>query len=495
MPNGRQPLKTGWGGAIASSAMPHRREGRLPRFVARLLVGVALLVAPWLFGATEDWAWRLLQVVIMLGFVAAACSLKWRRHGSTPAAKPGGAEGGQLSEMAHRDSAWSWWWGAPFLLLTAYVAVQAGNPSHFYFGDELVPLPHRKGWPSTVDASTTFEAFLKLLTYGALFWTVRVAFSSRRQAWGLLTALVLNGFFLAMVGLTQQFSGSDRLLGLRAAGPFSFASFVNRNNYASYANLQIPVAFAVAHHCRHLALARRLRSHAGNLMVFAALIMLVSVMATGSRAGIVLCVGLLIGWGAFELWHAAGTVRETRMIIRGVTLVAVVCAIWVFLAWTESLEMRWSDIWNAPAELGPEGGRGAAYQATLRMFQDHRLFGIGAGTFSLAYPYYSTERPDWFRRYAHNDWLQYLAELGTVGMFLLVAVGAGICYQQLRAGRRWKDPDWLALSLWLAIAGVAVHALVDFPLHIPSISILVVAYAALLTVPSVHKYNEQRAAV
>lgn len=460
----------------------HRKGGSLPQKGARLLLAALLLVAPWLFGATEDWSWSLLQGLTGLGFLAAVCGRCWNR-------RPFG------SQVGWPQPTWNWWWGAPLIGLTAFLAAQAANPSHLLCVEELRPLSYRPWWPHTVDAPTTCQTLLKLLTYAALFWTVRVAYVERRQAWTLLTVLAVSGFLLAMAGLTQQLSGSDRLLGLRKAGPFSFGPFVNRNNYAAYANLLIPAALAVAHHRRHLAQTVAARSHAGGLFVFMALIMVWSVVMTASRAGIVVCAGLLLAWGALELRHVIRGGGEARRLFLMVVLAAVALIAGLFSLGTEPLAKRLADWRATPAELAPDGGRGAVYQATWRMFRDHWVYGIGAGTFPIAYPYYSTERMDWFRRYAHNDWLQYLAELGTVGAVLLTATLLGVFREQWQARRKGHSPDWLATALWLGLIGVALHALVDFPLHIPSIAVWGVAGAALLTIPAVHKRDETRHSV
>ena len=72
----------------------------------------------------------------------------------------------------------------------------------------------------------------------------------------------------------------------------------------------------------------------------------------------------------------------------------------------------------------------------------------------------------WYRE-AHSDYVQLLVETGVPG--LLIGLWAGLA--ALAAARR--DP-WL----FAALAGVLMHAFVDFDLQIPAIPALFVVLAA-----------------
>jgi len=73
----------------------------------------------------------------------------------------------------------------------------------------------------------------------------------------------------------------------------------------------------------------------------------------------------------------------------------------------------------------------------------------------------------WYRE-AHSDYVQLLVETGVPG--LLVGLWAGLA--ALAAARR---DAWL----FAALAGVLIHAFVDFDLQIPAIPALFVVLAAL----------------
>ncbi|MEO0602119.1 MAG: O-antigen ligase family protein, partial [Myxococcota bacterium] len=124
----------------------------------------------------------------------------------------------------------------------------------------------------------------------------------------------------------------------------------------------------------------------------------------------------------------------------------------------------------------PDFSRAAIWLATLRLWADHPLFGSGAGTFGRAVDAYRTDLDFTSWHHAHNEPLQWVAETGLVGALALV--GAVAWWWQRRSPRGRSRYGWLSLGL----LGIALHALVEFPLHIPGI--LLVA-AALLAVEQV----------
>ena len=77
--------------------------------------------------------------------------------------------------------------------------------------------------------------------------------------------------------------------------------------------------------------------------------------------------------------------------------------------------------------------------------------------------------PGFTEDYAHNDYLQYLGELGVVG-FALAAWPAVVILWRL--GRTWLRVEGSAWWLSLACAGsafaIGVHSFVDFNLYVPA---------------------------
>ena len=84
-------------------------------------------------------------------------------------------------------------------------------------------------------------------------------------------------------------------------------------------------------------------------------------------------------------------------------------------------------------------------------------------------------------QFAHQDYLQTLTEwgwLGGIAWAVLVFGGLGVSLTRLRTARLrpCTIEEGLLAGAWVALAGVMIHALVDFPLQIPSIQL----YTAVL---------------
>jgi O-antigen ligase len=117
----------------------------------------------------------------------------------------------------------------------------------------------------------------------------------------------------------------------------------------------------------------------------------------------------------------------------------------------------WQTIWDRFLLLDPAHGRWEFVTSTLRMIGDRPWFGVGLGTWTLAYPRYATVDLGTFVNQAHCDWLQWTAEGGIpFGLLLLVFFLWGI-----RQGFRY---------IWgLGVAAVFLHAFVDYPFSRPAL--------------------------
>ena len=136
---------------------------------------------------------------------------------------------------------------------------------------------------------------------------------------------------------------------------------------------------------------------------------LLGVALSYSRAGIVviLAMGIVAGVIATSI-----TRRLSTAFVPTAALTATLAALNAMGGWKE----RFLDVVDAAA---PQV-RLSIWQDTLRGAQDHWLTGSGLGTFPYAFQRSAMYLPQKTVDYAHNDYLQWLLELGIPGATLLI---------------------------------------------------------------------------
>ena len=106
-------------------------------------------------------------------------------------------------------------------------------------------------------------------------------------------------------------------------------------------------------------------------------------------------------------------------------------------------------------------------------------FGWGMGNFGLAFPRFNLPSLDTVLRYgkmtrfAHNEFLQVAAELGLPAMLLYGAI-IGYIALTVRDLIRNRNITWVKVAAYTSLAGLVVHSLFDFNLHLPAITFVAV---------------------
>jgi len=469
---------------------------------AALLVAVVGSLAA--LGAVHPWAyvplWILAGVCALLALLRSLLVLRMRRHFGPVRVLVDAAGGTVRAEMRppvvgerQLDLGIALRPRVPLLLPGVAMLVWAGL--------QLAPLPPT--WkPWTVSPTETARGLAFVAAMLSLHAAAAVAFLERSARERFRRCVAIAGFVAAIVGLLQLASGTSRIYGLIEPVEHGavFGPFVNRNHFAGYMLIVTPLCLAILardwrtwrHGLGEGSGFRRflisLSSPAGTRLLITALPALAAasaLVATTSRGA--LC--------AFVIGLALAGLQARRR--RAVPAWAFGLAFTAMgAAWfgIERLETRFGQLAaNAP-------GRTRVWADSLERLSGRWLTGSGLNTFATAFsrvaPFVLPEgaspwpeaflaevvasrgRPGvralaeekgvrWYRE-AHSDYLQLLLETGIPGLLL----GLWAAVAALRAARR--DPWLLA-----AVAGVLLHALVEFDFQIPAIPVLFAAVVAL----------------
>jgi len=131
------------------------------------------------------------------------------------------------------------------------------------------------------------------------------------------------------------------------------------------------------------------------------------------------------------------------------------------------IEQSRTELSGDNAELHVGVKRDETWAMTLKMFAAHPVLGVGMGAYWVAVPAFHDASGLLTPQEAHNDYLELLASGGVVGfaigVWFLIAVA-----KKARANLGSSDRLRRAacMGALIGIAGVAVHSLVDFGLHI-----------------------------
>ncbi|OFV84245.1 MAG: hypothetical protein A3B65_03565, partial [Acidobacteria bacterium RIFCSPHIGHO2_02_FULL_67_57] len=265
--------------------------------------------------------------------------------------------------------------------------------------------------------------------------------------------------------------------------------FINRNHYAAWGLMVLPLAWAKFSE-------RRSRLELRAFWGLVVLVVGISILFSRSRAGLglFLLAFPLYAWlsrpakrGASRRVHPERVHRE-RALALGLGVGLVLLAGVVTLAVDSgALLARWPGV--AELFIHPESldeHRWQIWRDTWPMIRDHLWLGSGLETYGVLSDSYRSFYSNLRWLQAHNDYLQWLAETGLVGAglavwFLVALARRGA--ERLRQATSGTERRLVAAALTGCLL-VLLHSLVDFPLRIPANALLFAALLAMIAAPA-----------
>jgi O-antigen ligase len=297
------------------------------------------------------------------------------------------------------------------------------------------------------------QAFRTLQDWRACFWF-----------------MMLFGFFVAGFGILQHLTFNGKLYWFREMryGGIPFGPYVNRNHFAGFMEMVIPVALVPL-------MLGKVRQERRFVVGFFALLQIGALFLSASRGGIVAFGVELLFLLSYIALRRAGS---QHLLAGGVVLVAALSLVsWIGV---REILSRFASLQTMEVK---EAKRASMRRGAWHIFLDHPILGTGLGTLQMVYPPYETLYDGKIVNHAHNDYLEALAETGILGG-LCCAWFIGILF--LAALRSLQETSInFAAALRLAgltgCCGILVHSLVDFNLQIPANAFLFFLMALLAT--------------
>lgn len=397
-----------------------------------LRIGVCALVVFGVlsFGAVEEWAHAVLEIGASLLFLSWAIRAYLRQEPQLVV--------------------------SPLLLpLVALVLVALGQWAF-----------HR-----TASAYDTRMQIQLLLAYILLLFVAGQAFRTLEDWRSFIWFVMSLGFFVSLFGILQHLTFNGKLYWFREMrfGGIPFGPYVNRNHFAGFAELVIPVSLVPL-------VLGKVRRERWFLVSLFAVVPIGALVLSASRGGIV---SFAVEIGVLVLWMVLRRTGGRHLLSGG----AVLLLAFLMVSWlgVQQLVERFSSLQS----LEVTGGKRASMRSdTWRIFLDHPWAGTGLGTLQLVFPAYETFYDGKIVNHTHNDYLEGLAETGIAGGLCCAWFLGVLLFDSLRrlsqAARAFSST--IQLSALVACLGFLTHSFVDFNLHIPANALLFFLMANLATV-------------
>lgn len=328
-------------------------------------------------------------------------------------------------------------------------------------------------------------------------------FNSNEKLKLLVNFLTIFGFALALFGIIQLIAGNGKIYwvtSLRLESVWAVGPFVNRNHFAGYLELLIPIPVA-------LIITGVLKPYR-LLYGFAAIMMAVALVLSGSRGGIISMTASLLFTVVASVNYAKRSTNSTKHSWNGAAaqsagrqrkeqgsywfsslavLVIIIAAIFAGTAWI-GLNPVINQITNNSLISTDEKAqtfelaRGWIWKTSTNMIRANPVYGIGLGAFETAYPKYSEKNESLIIDWAHNDYLQVLTDSGIIGGIFAVGFLLTFIYNTARI-LRCSDPlkGGIAIGTSAAVFSLLIHSIFDFNLQIPSTALLFLVLNAVLS--------------
>ena len=348
----------------------------------------------------------------------------------------------------------------------------------------LVAPPRTPVRPLSIRAPHTEWALVVLGGAVAMFFIARSSFARggvRRTVRGIAAI----GFAVSGLAIAQAATAGRSIywrFPTEYAGPLPFGPFINRNHFATWTIMALPLTvgylMARSHSGAHVPSAHpegRTRvtvdvDSRGAWLTASSVVMLLALLLSLSRSGIA---ALAISAAVTFLAMRRNLRRDGRWVIGGVAAAVMLVA------------LGWADV-RALAErlaAAPSGlsSRVRIWNETLPLVRDFWLTGTGAGTYGTAMLLYQRSDRSVFFNQAHNHYLQIAAEGGIVVVMACTIALVAFAAAAIRVVRRDRTSVlWTRAGAACGLGAVLLQSIWETGLAMPANAMLAATLAAIV---------------
>ncbi len=352
----------------------------------------------------------------------------------------------------------------------------------------------------SLDRYASFLQGLLSIWYLQIFMAVLVLVTSRRRMIMLLATLLTAAGIQAIVGSLVALTPNADFLGpIRTAAPgILTGTYVNRNHVAGLFELALAAGIGLMLIGAHDKLASSWRERLRNLLQsvlswrvlvrLTMVLIVIGLVLTRSRMGNAgFFISLLI-CGAVALVLLRQAPRSISVLL--ISLLVIDLALIGTFFGVEQVVDRIRTTGQTSGQIGVEAvplvnrkiDRLDVSRESMKLFSSRPLLGHGPGTFYIAFTQVRPPDIRLFFDHAHNDFVEFLVEIGAIGSALIVAFLATVVWNAIQCMRSSHPVKrGVGFAALMATTSLLIHGLVDFNLRIPANVAWLIALLALAT--------------
>lgn len=320
---------------------------------------------------------------------------------------------------------------------------------------------------------------IRVLVYAFLFFAILNNLNRQESVHVIAFTLITLAFALSIFAVFQFITHHETVWNMiKPEGYVSRGSgtFINPNHLAGFVEMILPLALACTMMSRF--------SHAVKIVIgYASLVLMAGIAVTLSRGGWLACTLTLLVFFTALLFQ-----RSYR--VYSIIALALLLAAGAFIGTrTQWMQTRFKRLAKSDKM---DDQRFLYWNSAIQLWHEDVWLGAGPGHYDYRFRKYRSEKVQGSPQYAHNDYLNTLADWGVVGLGIIggfVALFyAGVIKSwrfvqrvpnDLRSGKSNKAAVVFGGSL--GVLAILFHSALDFNMQVPSNAILAFTLIALVT--------------